>query len=262
MNEEWWAEGAVRDDILAIGDRVESGETLRSEDIPTLVDAIDGGFATHIVAIDTILSLADDSPATIEERYPNIVETLLASRDELAVAREFLHGAIQLRVRGVALPDIRSGIEASIEPTFEHIWDIGAETPGDDDSLPGGGATEMQLASRLREHADSVGGREQLVVELVADSYEAVPARRAAGLGVDPIDTLVDLRARHHQGGIETGVSEDGDVTEMDGEADRIGVERLFNRLPDAMVAAELILLFEREPARLLRSEAVLAERL
>ncbi|HXX72166.1 MAG TPA: TCP-1/cpn60 chaperonin family protein, partial [Candidatus Acidoferrales bacterium] len=42
-----------------------------------------------------------------------------------------------------------------------------------------------------------VGGREQLAIEAFADAMEAIPLALAENAGLDPIDIMVDLRAKH-----------------------------------------------------------------
>src|SRR5208282_1325297 len=53
---------------------------------------------------------------------------------------------------------------------------------------PGGGATEVELAVKLRKWAPSVGGREQLAVEAFAQSLEAIPWALAENGGFDSIE--------------------------------------------------------------------------
>ena len=73
--------------------------------------------------------------------------------------------------------------------------------------LAGGGAPEVELASRLRDYADSIEGREQLAVEAFADSLELVPRVLAENAGLDSIDLLVDLRAAHESGDTHAGLN-------------------------------------------------------
>jgi thermosome len=61
----------------------------------------------------------------------------------------------------------------------------------------GGGATEIELALRLKEYAASVGGREQLAIEAFAEAMEVIPRTLAENAGLDPIDSLVSLRSKH-----------------------------------------------------------------
>ena len=64
----------------------------------------------------------------------------------------------------------------------------------------GGGAPEAELSYRLREWANSLSGREQLAVQKYADALESIPLTLAINSGMDPIDTQVDIRAKHGQG--------------------------------------------------------------
>ena len=73
--------------------------------------------------------------------------------------------------------------------------------------LPGGGAPEIEVATRLREFADSVSGRQQLAVEAYADALDVVPRVLAENAGYDSIDTLVDLRAAHSEGNEQAGIN-------------------------------------------------------
>ncbi|MBD3261797.1 MAG: thermosome subunit, partial [Candidatus Altiarchaeales archaeon] len=59
--------------------------------------------------------------------------------------------------------------------------------------VSGGGAVEIELAKRIRESADSVGGREQLAVNAFAEALEIIPRTLAESAGMDAIDTLVKL---------------------------------------------------------------------
>ncbi|MEF8801445.1 MAG: thermosome subunit beta [Halolamina sp.] len=87
-----------------------------------------------------------------------------------------------------------------LERGISDALDVVSTTISDGRVVAGGGAIEVELASRLREFADSVSGREQLAVEAFADSLELVPRVLAENAGLDAIDTLVDLRSAHESG--------------------------------------------------------------
>ncbi len=63
--------------------------------------------------------------------------------------------------------------------------------------VAGGGAPEAELAKRLKTYAVKVGGREQLAVAAFADALETIPVAIAHNAGIDPIDIMVELRAKH-----------------------------------------------------------------
>jgi thermosome len=93
-----------------------------------------------------------------------------------------------------------------IERGVGDALDVVAQTVSDGRVLAGGGAIEVEVASRLRDFADGVSGREQLAVEAFADSLELVPRVLAENAGLDSIDTLVDLRAAHEDGREHAGL--------------------------------------------------------
>lgn len=64
----------------------------------------------------------------------------------------------------------------------------------------GAGAAEVELARGLRAFATSLSGREQLAVLAFADAIEIVPRTLAENAGLDPIDILTELKARHDAG--------------------------------------------------------------
>jgi thermosome len=63
--------------------------------------------------------------------------------------------------------------------------------------VAGAGAPELELAKELRKYADSLSGREQLAVESFADAMEVIPRTLAENAGIDPIDSLTELKSAH-----------------------------------------------------------------
>jgi len=72
--------------------------------------------------------------------------------------------------------------------------------------VAGGGAPEEYLASHLKEWADGFEGREQLAIKKYAEALEIIPLTIAENAGMDPINTMVTLRAKHSQGKKWTGI--------------------------------------------------------
>ena len=82
--------------------------------------------------------------------------------------------------------------------------------------VAGGGAPEAHVAHELREWSSKLSGREQLAVQKFAESIETIPLILAENAGLDPIDTQVELRAKHSQGKVWYGISVlDGGVTDI-----------------------------------------------
>ena len=70
----------------------------------------------------------------------------------------------------------------------------------------GAGSPEIELSKRLREFANTLSGREQLAVLAFAESMEAIPITLAENAGIDPIDILTELKARHDSGDKWAGI--------------------------------------------------------
>ncbi len=117
---------------------------------------------------------------------------------------------------------LRGGTEHVIDEVDRAIEDslgVVRTTLEDGKVLAGGGAPEVHLSLALRDYADSVGGREQLAVEAFADALEVIPRTLAENAGLDPIDSLVELRADHDGGNTSAGLDAyTGDTIDMDAE--------------------------------------------
>ncbi|AKB44370.1 thermosome subunit alpha [Methanosarcina vacuolata] len=80
--------------------------------------------------------------------------------------------------------------------------------------VAGGGASEIEVALELRAYAASIGGREQMAIRTFADAIEEIPRTIARNAGLDTINTIVNLRAKHAENknaglNINTGAAED-----------------------------------------------------
>ncbi len=82
--------------------------------------------------------------------------------------------------------------------------------------VAGGGAPEAEIAARLRAYSNKVSGREQLAVLKFADALEVIPVTLAENAGIDQIDAMVEMRAKHGQGKKWVGINAlTGKVTDM-----------------------------------------------
>ncbi|MCS4540126.1 MAG: TCP-1/cpn60 chaperonin family protein [Thaumarchaeota archaeon] len=72
--------------------------------------------------------------------------------------------------------------------------------------VAGGGAPEAEAASQVMRWAEKLGGREQLAAQKFAEALEVIPTALAVNAGMDPIDALVELRAKHAEAGKWYGI--------------------------------------------------------
>jgi chaperonin GroEL (HSP60 family) len=61
----------------------------------------------------------------------------------------------------------------------------------------GAGSTEAIIANRIRKQSMTVEGREQIVIEKFADAIEEIPITLAKNVGMDPLDTLTQMRSKY-----------------------------------------------------------------
>ena len=73
--------------------------------------------------------------------------------------------------------------------------------------VAGGGSPEAYIATHIRNWSSSLEGREQLAVIKFAEALETIPISLATNAGMDPIDTMAELRAKQNKGLKWTGVN-------------------------------------------------------
>ncbi|RLG05250.1 MAG: thermosome subunit [Thaumarchaeota archaeon] len=93
--------------------------------------------------------------------------------------------------------------ERSIKDALNVIKDVIVENK----IVAGGGASEVEVALALRDYSKTLPGKEQLAVEKFAEAVEIIPAQLAENAGLDPIEAVVTLRAKHKEGQKWAGVN-------------------------------------------------------
>src|ERR687895_47593 len=73
--------------------------------------------------------------------------------------------------------------------------------------VAGGGAPEAFIATHIRNWSSGLEGREQLAVIKFAEALETIPISLATNAGMDPIDTMAELRAKQNKGMKWTGIN-------------------------------------------------------
>jgi len=63
--------------------------------------------------------------------------------------------------------------------------------------VAGGGSTEAEVSRMVKAYSQKLSGKEQLAVQAYAEALEIVPMSLAENGGMDPIDSLMEVRARH-----------------------------------------------------------------
>ncbi len=123
-----------------------------------------------------------------------IVEEVKIGEDKLIYVRECKNPkAVTVMIRG--------GSEHVVNEAERSLHDalcVVRNSVEDGKIVAGGGAPEEELAKRLKTYAVKVGGREQLAITAFAEALEKIPIAIAQNAGIDPIDIMVELRAKHN----------------------------------------------------------------
>jgi hypothetical protein len=257
------AEEAV-DEALTYEQRAkESPETVVS-DLPRLVELLDrnrtGGaeVALRKSVLSTIYCITRQNPDELGDRYPEIIERALDTPESKVIAKSILHRGATLVSDGVSPERICETIDEGLEKS------VGDPYASDD--VPGAGATAMQLYQKNDNNADVMTGRRRLAMEALVEAFSNLVKYRASQRGVDPIDGFVDLKTeyvnRDHQDGFTLGFGPDGSIVDVV-ETGEIASKTYLNwYLTNGCISSMLVLLIERTESRILRTEAVLAERI
>jgi len=144
--------------------------------------------------------------------YAELVEERKIGDDKMT----FIEGC--KNPRSVAIL-IRGGTERIVDEAERSLHDalcVARDVVEEPKILAGGGAPEMEVARVLKEYAGTLPGREQLAVQQFAEALEAVPTTLAENAGLDPIDVISELRARHEKGEVWAGIEvHEGKVKDM-----------------------------------------------
>jgi len=107
-------------------------------------------------------------------------------------------------------------VDRSIHDALMVVKDV-VEKPS---IVAGGGSPEAYLAAELNEWSSSSDGREQLAIKQYAEAFESIPLTIAENAGMDPIDTIITLRANQSSGkqtiGINAKESKIGNMLSLD----------------------------------------------
>ncbi len=162
-----------------------------------------GIMAVRRVKQSDLQKLAKSTGGKIVSRLQDI------SKDDLGhakmVSEKKIAGDSMVFIEGCKNPKavtilVRGGTQHVIDEAERALTDaLGSVTSAikDGKTVTGGGSTEIEIAIQLQEYAKNVGGREQLAINAFAEALEIIPKTLAETAGMDPIDTLVGLRARH-----------------------------------------------------------------
>ena len=163
----------------------------KKSDMEKLAKATGGKIVSNIDAI---------SPSDLG--YAALVEERRIGDDKMT----FIEGcknpkSVTLLIRG-GTQRMTAEAERSIHDALCVVRDLITEPK----IVAGGSAPELEMARELRKYAQTVAGREQLAINIFAESLEAIAVTLAENAGLDPVDIISELRSRHEKGETWAGI--------------------------------------------------------
>ena len=114
---------------------------------------------------------------------------------------------------------LRGGTEHVVDEVrraFDDAVGVVAVAHEDGVVLTGGGSVAAAISRDLRSYAEGIGGREQMAIEAFSGALEVIPRTLAENAGLDPVNTIIDLRKAHSEGKSHFGINVyEGGVVDM-----------------------------------------------
>ncbi len=118
------------------------------------------------------------------------------------------YGASSIIIRGGS-----SSVLENIVNNIKNALNCVSHVIEDGKILPGGGATEIECALRLRKFSNTLPNREQLAVHAFSEAIMEIPRCLARNSGMDPSSVIAVLITKHANGAKNMGISAiDGEI--------------------------------------------------
>ena len=128
----------------------------------------------------------------------------------------FVTGCPEAKSVSVLLRGGTEHVVDEIRRAFDDALGVVSVAHEDGAVLTGGGSVLASLSRDLRAYAEGIGGREQMAIEAFAGALEVIPRTLAENAGLDPVNTIIDLRKAHAEGKSTFGVNVyEGGVMDM-----------------------------------------------
>jgi thermosome len=173
----------------------------------------EGIYTVRRVKKSDMEKLAKATGATIVSKIDELRKGDLGSAGEVYEKKigddemTFVTGCRNPKAVSVLLRGGTEHVVDELDRSFEDAISVVGIAIEDGKMVTGGGSTAIEIALGLREFSASVGGREQIAIDAFANAIEVIPRTLAENAGMDPIDTLIDMRKEHKRGRKTVGVN-------------------------------------------------------
>lgn len=183
------------------------------EDLAQHYFAKDGIYAVRRVKKSDMEKLAKATGGKIITNLDDLSKDVLGKAEKVEEKKigddrmTFITGCANPKAVNILIRGATEHVVSEIERSLNDAIRVVAITKEDGKYLYGGGAIEAELALKLRNYANTVGGREQLAIEAFSKALEIIPRTLSENAGMDPINTLIKLKSEHEKGKQSAGIS-------------------------------------------------------
>ncbi|WP_292464596.1 thermosome subunit alpha [Methanolobus sp.] len=161
-----------------------------------------GVYATRRVREEDMMMLTRSTGASLVRNIPEMTANdlgyaELVEQEDIHEEKTFIKGFRDAKTMTILVKGGTEHVTDNIERVFDDALRVVKCVFEDGTIVPGGGASEIEVAQKLRAYAASVQGREQMAIEAFASAIEEIPKAIAENCGFDAIDMLLNLRASH-----------------------------------------------------------------
>jgi chaperonin GroEL (HSP60 family) len=117
----------------------------------------------------------------------------------------------------VLLRGVTNLLQSDVERSLKHSLPIFSLIRECCKVVYGGGAFEIELSLHLKEYAENIPDKRQLVIKAIADAFEDVVSVLSTNLGQDPLEVLSRLKSEHMSGKVDACVNSEGGVADAKG---------------------------------------------
>jgi|14BtaG_2_1085337.scaffolds.fasta_scaffold00962_4 thermosome len=168
-------------------------------------------------------SVAKATGAVVISDLDDLVDADLGSAGH--VIEERIGENLMVRIGGVSEVDSRAvtvilrgattHVVEEIERAFDDALGVVSLVINTSQIVVGGGCTFAAMAKNLREYASTVAGRKQMAIEAYAKALEEIPSTIAENAGMDPVDSIIALRAAHANSAYTHGILVTDEETDL-----------------------------------------------
>ncbi|MDW7732941.1 MAG: thermosome subunit alpha [Methanolobus sp.] len=182
-----------------------------------------GVYATRRVKDEDMNVLSHSTGAALVRNVQDITSddlgfAELVEQEDIHEEKTYIKGFKNSRTMTILIKGGSEHVTDNVERVFDDALHVVKSVFEDGTIVAGGGASEIEVAQKLRAYASTISGREQMAINAFAAAVEEIPRAIAENCGFDAIDTLLKLRASHgtvKYGGLNIATADVDNMLEM-----------------------------------------------